>query len=125
MTRAVLLQSWSLRSRVHISGVTTRMRLVLVIAGLMLGGCSAWAPMGNGAGRYDIHDVSGDSSKPDERDLDLGEDQAQAGLRFSDEGTIDVGGTEEGEIGVVEEPSDTELDGDTLIPPVELPDEPL
>lgn len=110
--------------RVHI--VIMRLRTsALLAAGLMLAGCDAWTGAGGGAGMHDIHGVSGDESKPDERDMHIAEDQAQAGLRFHDDGTIVAGGTEEGEVGVVERPSFPDAGIDFLVPPVELPDEPL
>jgi len=104
--------------------MTHRWCALLSFAGL-LSGCDTWTDLGGGAGMHDISDVSGAEFKPDERAMDVGEDQAEAGLRFRDDGTVAAGGTEEGEVGVREEPPGPDAGIDFLIPPVELPDEPL
>lgn len=110
--------------------MTLRTCALLALAGLAVG-CDALADLGGsglggGAGMHDVDDVSGDEMLTDEREIDRATDTAESGLRFSDDGTITAGGTDEGEVVRAKpEPDEDDVDPELLNPPVELPDEPL
>lgn len=105
------------------------LRTCALLALASLSGCDAISDLGGsglggGAGMHDVDDVSGDEMLTDEREIDRATDTAESGLRFSDDGTVAAGGTEEGEIVDRGKPTDV-VEDDMLVPPVELPDEPL